>query len=78
MPVEQGLPWHPVATGLAGQAIPFVVAAPPPPTRGCVRQRISRRLLFRGITCGPVQQGRYALEKGFRDIRINIRQQTAM
>ena len=24
MPVEQGLPWHPVATGLAGQAIPFV------------------------------------------------------
>ena len=37
MPVEQGLPWHPVATGLAGQAIPFIVAAshahalPPPP-----------------------------------------------
>ena len=28
MPVEQGLPWHPVATGLAGQAIPFIVAAP--------------------------------------------------
>ena len=28
MPVEQGLPWHPVAMGLAGQAIPFVVAAP--------------------------------------------------
>ena len=27
MPVEQGLPWHPVGTGLAGQAIPFVVAA---------------------------------------------------
>ena len=27
MPVEQGLPWHPVATGLAGQAIPFTVAA---------------------------------------------------
>ena len=27
MPVEQGLPWHLVATGLAGQAIPFVVAA---------------------------------------------------
>ena len=27
MPVEQGLPWHPVATGLAGRAIPFVVAA---------------------------------------------------
>ena len=28
MPVEQGLPWHPVVTGLAGQAIiPFVVAA---------------------------------------------------
>ena len=27
MLVEQGLPWHPVATGLAGQAIPFVVAA---------------------------------------------------
>ena len=27
MPVEQGLPWHPVATGLAGQAIPFVVTA---------------------------------------------------
>ena len=26
-PVEQGLPWHPVATGLAGQAIPFIVAA---------------------------------------------------
>ena len=25
--VEQGLPWHPVATGLAGQAIPFIVAA---------------------------------------------------
>ena len=21
MPVEQGLPWHPVATGLVGQAI---------------------------------------------------------
>ena len=28
MPVEQGLPWHPVATGLAGQAIPCFVAAP--------------------------------------------------
>ena len=27
MPVEQGLPWHPVATGLAGKAIPFIVAA---------------------------------------------------
>ena len=27
MPVEQGLPWDPVATGLAGQAIPFIVAA---------------------------------------------------
>ena len=27
MPVEQGLPWHPVATGLAGQAVPFIVAA---------------------------------------------------
>ena len=27
MPVEQGLPSHPVATGLAGQAIPFIVAA---------------------------------------------------
>ena len=27
MPVEQGLPWHPVATGLVGQAIPFIVAA---------------------------------------------------
>ena len=27
MRVEQGLPWHPVATGLAGQAIPFIVAA---------------------------------------------------
>ena len=27
MPVEQGLPWHPVATGLAGQAIPFTVDA---------------------------------------------------
>ena len=27
MPVEQGLPWHPVATGLAGHAIPFVVVA---------------------------------------------------
>ena len=27
MPVEQGLPWYPVATGLAGQAIPFIVAA---------------------------------------------------
>ena len=27
MPVEQGLPWHPVATGLAGQAISFIVAA---------------------------------------------------
>ena len=27
MPVEQGLPWHPVATGLAGQVIPFIVAA---------------------------------------------------
>ena len=27
MPVEQGLPWHPVATGLAGQAIRFIVAA---------------------------------------------------
>ena len=26
MPVEQGVPWHPVATGLAGQAIPFIVA----------------------------------------------------
>ena len=38
MPVEQGLPWHPVAMGLAGQAIPFIVAAshahaPPPPPR---------------------------------------------
>ena len=27
MPVEQGLPWHLVATGLAGQAIPFIVTA---------------------------------------------------
>ena len=27
MQVEQGLPWHPVATGLAGQAIPFIIAA---------------------------------------------------
>ena len=27
MPVEQGLPWDPVAAGLAGQAILFVVAA---------------------------------------------------
>ena len=27
MPVDKGLPWHPVATGLAGQAIPFTVAA---------------------------------------------------
>ena len=27
MPVEQRLPWHRGATGLAGQAIPFVVAA---------------------------------------------------
>ena len=27
MPVEQGLPWHPVATGLASQTIPLVVAA---------------------------------------------------
>ena len=27
MPVEQELPWHPVATRLAGQAIPFIVAA---------------------------------------------------
>ena len=27
MSVEQGLPWHPVATGLAGQTIPFIVAA---------------------------------------------------
>ena len=27
MPVEHGLPWHPVATGLAGQTIPFIVAA---------------------------------------------------
>ena len=27
MPVEQGLPLHPVATELAGQAIPFIVAA---------------------------------------------------
>ena len=27
MPVEQGLPWHPVATGLTGQAILFIVAA---------------------------------------------------
>ena len=27
MLVEHGLPWHPVATGLAGQAIPFIVAA---------------------------------------------------
>ena len=30
MPVEQGLPWHPVATGLAGQAIPFIVPIPQP------------------------------------------------
>ena len=28
MPVGRGLPWHLVATGLAGHAIPFVVAAP--------------------------------------------------
>ena len=27
MPAEQGLPWLPVTTGLAGQAIPFIVAA---------------------------------------------------
>ena len=27
MPVEQELPWHPVVTGLARQAIPCVVAA---------------------------------------------------
>ena len=27
MLVEQGLPWHTVATGLAGQALPCVVAA---------------------------------------------------
>ena len=27
MPLEQGLPWHPVATGLAGKAIPFVAVA---------------------------------------------------
>ena len=27
IPVEQRLPWHPEATGLAGQAIPFIVAA---------------------------------------------------
>ena len=27
MPVEQGLPWHPIATRLAGQAIPFTIAA---------------------------------------------------
>ena len=26
MPVEQGLPWHPIATGLAGEALPCVVA----------------------------------------------------
>ena len=41
MPVEQGLPSHPLATGLAGQAIPFVVVAshappPPPLTRSCI------------------------------------------
>ena len=28
MPVEQGLPWHPPATGLAGETLPCVVAAP--------------------------------------------------
>ena len=28
MPVEQGLPWHPGATGLAGQAIPFCRCLP--------------------------------------------------
>ena len=27
MPVEQGFPWHPVAMGLAGPAIPCIVAA---------------------------------------------------
>ena len=27
MLVERGLPWHPVAIGLAGQATPFIVAA---------------------------------------------------
>ena len=27
MPVDQGLPWHPVAMGLASQAVPFIVAA---------------------------------------------------
>ena len=42
MPVEQGLPWHPVATGLAGQAIP-----PPPPhthkhTLGTVEFQVKR------------------------------------
>ena len=26
MPVEQGLPWHPVAAGLPGRVIPCVVA----------------------------------------------------
>ena len=34
MPVEHGLTWHLVATGLAGQAIPFVVAASHVHTRG--------------------------------------------
>ena len=28
MPVEQGLPWHLVATGLAGQAIPLLSLPP--------------------------------------------------
>ena len=60
MPVEQGLPWHPVATGLAGQATPFIVAAslaqsttvgtplvPPPLQRGVLHAPNTH------VRCGP-------------------------
>ena len=45
MLVEQGLPWHPVATGLAGQAIPFIVAASHAHALPCARSPIPSILL---------------------------------